>query len=144
PAIRLGTSTPKADPAGDYTWAMFRLIDARRQGAYGTLDAKARKVEGGALPTGAGTDPVKTAFETGEINVMIGYCSGAKRGRDATPDLDVIGVREAFAAGPEYGLALMRFDNPAAMALAMTMLSPEGQATLRSFGFSPIGLPSDR
>jgi len=24
PGVKLGTSTPKADPAGDYTWAMFR------------------------------------------------------------------------------------------------------------------------
>jgi molybdate transport system substrate-binding protein len=24
PAVRVGTSTPKADPAGDYAWALFR------------------------------------------------------------------------------------------------------------------------
>ena len=41
PAVKLGTSTPKADPSGDYTWVMFRtrrgypsrrLFDARREG----------------------------------------------------------------------------------------------------------------
>jgi molybdate transport system substrate-binding protein len=33
PTIKLGTSTPKADPAGDYTWAMFRRIDVFRPGS---------------------------------------------------------------------------------------------------------------
>jgi len=33
PAVKLGTSTPKADPGGDYTWAMFRRIDALRLGS---------------------------------------------------------------------------------------------------------------
>ena len=26
PRIKLGTSTPKADPAGDYTWGMVNLL----------------------------------------------------------------------------------------------------------------------
>src|SRR5262245_16153216 len=37
PAVKLGTSTPKADPAGDYTWTMFGLIDKARPGAFATL-----------------------------------------------------------------------------------------------------------
>ena len=41
PAVKLGTSTPKADPAGDYTWAMFALIDKAHPGALATLEAKA-------------------------------------------------------------------------------------------------------
>jgi molybdate transport system substrate-binding protein len=143
PTVKLGTSTPKADPAGDYTWSMFRLIDARRPGAYAALDAKARKVEGNAVPAGtAGADPVAAAFRSGEIIVMIGYCSGAARRRDATPSLEAIEVPEAYATGPEYGLAVMRLDKQAAVALALAIQSPEGQATLRSFGFAPIGLPA--
>jgi molybdate transport system substrate-binding protein len=49
PAVKLGTSTPKADPAGDYTWAMFHC-----------------------------SDPVAEALSSGKIDVMIGYCSGRK------------------------------------------------------------------
>ena len=50
PGINLGTSTPKADPAGDYTWAMFRLADRLRPGSFAALDKKAQQVVGGALP----------------------------------------------------------------------------------------------
>jgi molybdate transport system substrate-binding protein len=142
PAVRLGTSTPKADPGGDYTWAMFHLIDVRHAGAYAVLDAKARKVDGGSVPTDPGADPTATAFHSGEINVMIGYCSGAKHRREATPGIEVIEIPDAFQTGPEYGLAVMRLDKQAAVALALAIQSPEGQATLRSFGFAPIGLPA--
>jgi ABC-type molybdate transport system substrate-binding protein len=37
PAVKLGTSTPKADPSGDYAWAMFRRADAVRPGATRSL-----------------------------------------------------------------------------------------------------------
>ena len=33
PALRLGTSTPKADPSGDYTWALFAKAEALKAGA---------------------------------------------------------------------------------------------------------------
>src|SRR5258706_590373 len=33
PALKLGTSTPKADPSGDYAWELFRNIDKLRAGA---------------------------------------------------------------------------------------------------------------
>src|SRR5690606_11239466 len=47
PAVKLGTSTPKADPSGDYAWELFRKAEALRSGAYAALDAKALKLTGG-------------------------------------------------------------------------------------------------
>jgi molybdate transport system substrate-binding protein len=47
PSVKLGTSTPKADPAGDYTWEMFRRADALRPGSYEILDKKAQQIVGG-------------------------------------------------------------------------------------------------
>src|SRR5499433_3385936 len=44
PGIKLGTSTPKADPSGDYTWAMFRLADRLRPGSFAVLDTKAQQI----------------------------------------------------------------------------------------------------
>lgn len=46
PAVKLGTSTPVSDPAGDYTWMMFRKADALRLGAYDTLSTKAQQLFG--------------------------------------------------------------------------------------------------
>ena len=141
PAVKLGTSTPKADPGGDYTWAMFRRIDKARPGAFAALDAKAQKIVGGTTAVDpANPNPIASAFAKGEINVMMGYCSGAEQRRKDTPGVEALAVPEPYAAGPEYGLALTRYDNPAAVGLALAILSPEGQATLQRFGFAPIGV----
>jgi len=47
PDIWLGTSTPQADPSGDYAWVLFRQAERLRPGSYQILDAKARKLTGG-------------------------------------------------------------------------------------------------
>jgi molybdate transport system substrate-binding protein len=67
PAVKLGTSTPKADPAGDYTWLMFHKIDALHAGAYATLDAKAQQIVGGPTNNAPvdGKDPATAALLAG-------------------------------------------------------------------------------
>jgi ABC-type molybdate transport system substrate-binding protein len=47
PATKLGTSTPKADPSGDYAWQLFGKAERERPGAYAKLDAKALKLTAG-------------------------------------------------------------------------------------------------
>src|SRR6516225_8131830 len=47
PVIKLGTSTPKSDPSGDYAWEVFRKADALRPGAFATLSGKALQLMGG-------------------------------------------------------------------------------------------------
>lgn len=48
PGIRLGTSTPQADPAGDYVWDVFRKAEALRPGSFAALEAPALRIV--ALP----------------------------------------------------------------------------------------------
>jgi len=121
---------------------MFRLIDKARPGAFATLDAKAKKVDGGSVPNPSDPDPTGSAFARGDINVMIAYCSGVERRRRATPDAPVVHVPDSLAVGPEYGLAILNAATPAAAKLAFAILSVEGQATLARSGFDPVGLPS--
>ena len=104
PAVKVGTATPKADPAGDYTWAMFRRIDALRPGSYATLDKKAQQIVGGPTnnaPVG-GRDPVIAAFAAGRIDLFIGYCSGAKPLMSQMPQLRVASVPRLIATGPDH------------------------------------------
>ena len=44
--LKLGTSTPRADPSGDYAWEVFRKADAIRPGAFATLSHKALQLTG--------------------------------------------------------------------------------------------------
>jgi molybdate transport system substrate-binding protein len=144
PGVKLGTSTPKADPAGDYTWAMFRLADRRRQGSFAILDKKAQQIVGGTLPhaSGSNADPAITALRDGVVDVHISYCTSARLRMSQVPDLQLIEIPEPLRVGPEYGLALVRGANAAAAYLMLYILSLDGQATLRRFGFNPVGLPS--
>jgi molybdate transport system substrate-binding protein len=144
PAVKLGTSTPKADPAGDYTWLMFHRAEAIHPGAYAILDQKAQQIVGGPTnnaPVG-GKDPAAAALSSGKIDLMIGYCSGRQRMLSAAPDLQVVEAPKEIAAGPEYGLAILKGAAPRTADLALYMLSPEGQELFAQFGFAPIGLPT--
>jgi ABC-type molybdate transport system substrate-binding protein len=144
PAVKLGTSTPKADPAGDYTWIMFHRTDALHPGAFAALDRKAQQIVGGPANNAPvnGKDPAGAALAAGTIDVMIGYCSGRHRMLSLAPDLQVVEVPKEIAAGPEYGLAILKGSNPRAEDLALYILSPEGQQVLAQFGFAPVGLPT--
>ncbi|MBO0712846.1 MAG: substrate-binding domain-containing protein, partial [Acetobacteraceae bacterium] len=42
--LKLGTSTPKADPSGDCAWEVFRKADAIRPGAFATLSHRGAAV----------------------------------------------------------------------------------------------------
>lgn len=139
PAVKLGTSTPKADPAGDYTWEMFRRIDKSQPGAYALLDKKAQKVFGGFAATGS--DPITGAFAHGDINTLISYCSGASAQARTLPNAQVVVIPTAIAPTPEYGLAILSPANSAATSLAAAILSPTGQAALEKAGFRRIDKP---
>jgi molybdate transport system substrate-binding protein len=144
PTVKLGTSTPKADPAGDYTWLMFHRIDAVHPGAFATLDQKAQQIVGGPTNNAPidGKDPAAAALIAGRIDVMIGYCSGAKRMQSQVADAQMVTIPKDVAAGPEYGLAILSSAAPQTEDLALYMLSPEGQQIFAQFGFAPVGLPT--
>ena len=82
PAVKLGTSTPKADPSGDYTWAMFRLADQLRPGSYQALDGKAQKIVGGstASPAPGSQDPILRADQRDDR--LLHECCPAAPGPD--------------------------------------------------------------
>ena len=52
--VKLGTSTPRADPSGDYAWEVFRKADKLKPGAFAALEKKALQLTGGPnSPTAA-------------------------------------------------------------------------------------------
>jgi molybdate transport system substrate-binding protein len=129
PDIRIGTSTPVSDPAGDYTCEMFHRIDAKRPGAFKTLSEKAQQLFGGA----ATTTPVYerprllVALDDHEIDLFIYYCSGAREIVKAWPKYKSVALPPELSVGPEYGLTVSRKASPGAVDFAMYLLSPQGQ-----------------
>jgi ABC-type molybdate transport system substrate-binding protein len=142
PAVRLITSTPKADPAGDYAEAIFAKIDAQRPGSLATLDAKALRLMGGAdaAPIPPGADAAAYLLLTANRgDAFLAYCSGfvasvaAHRGQ-----LRSLEMPANLAVDADYALALRDGAPPGASYLRGFILSPAGQAILEQYGFSAI------
>ena len=73
---------------------------------------------------------------------MIGYCTSAKLRLSQMDELQVAEVPREVAAGPEYGLAVLKAADPRAADLALFILSPEGQQILSRYGFASVALPA--
>jgi len=80
PMVRLATSTPGADPAGDCAWVVFARAETVRPGARAALEAKAQQLYGGGAktpPLVPGKGAVEGIFLANRADVALGYCSGA-------------------------------------------------------------------
>jgi molybdate transport system substrate-binding protein len=144
PDIKIGTSTPVSDPAGDYTWEMFRRIDAMRPGAFETLSKKAQQLFGGptTMTLVNGRPRLLVALDDQQIDLFVYYCSAAQQIVRESSRYKSVALPPELSAGPEYGLTVSRKAQPGAADFALYLLSPQGQATLRSFGFIPVALPA--
>lgn len=135
--VRVGTSTPRADPSGDYAWVLFRKADGVQPGAYAQLDAKALKLTGGAdspkPPAGRGT--YAWVMDQRQADVFLTYCTNAVAAQAEVPRLRVVQLPAALQVGAAYGLTV-RSDAPAsATTFAQTLLQPPAQAVLQRMGF---------
>jgi molybdate transport system substrate-binding protein len=84
------------------------------------------------------------ALDDHSIDLFVYYCSGAKLLVSASPQYRMVELPQGLEVGPEYGLTVSQKATPAAADFAMYLLSPEGQGTLKSFGFIPVTLPAER
>jgi molybdate transport system substrate-binding protein len=142
PSIRLATSTPGADPGGDYAWAVFALAEAIHPGAQAILQTKALKLVGGSntAPLVPGRGAVQGIFLSHAADVMLGYCSSAEAVMQEVQGLVNISLPPELTVGPAYGLIVLS-DHWLAAQFALFVLSERGQTILRQHGFDPTGLP---
>jgi molybdate transport system substrate-binding protein len=145
PSARLATSTPGADPGGDYAWAVFARAEAVHPGAGAILQQKAMQLVGGpnSTPLVAGRGAVQGIFLADRADVMLGYCSSAQAVIREMQQLTSVPLPPSLTVGPAYGLIVLS-DHPLAARFALFVLSEQGQTILRQYGFDPIGLQDGR
>lgn len=138
PQVRLGISTPKADPAGDYAWALFQKADALQPGATVRLETKALQLTGGAqsAQAPAGRNTYAWVMEQNRADVFLTYCTNAVAARAEVPSLQVVAVPEALQVGAAYGLTVRAGAPAQAQAFAQAVLQPPAQAVFRRLGFA--------
>jgi len=137
PSIKLGTSTPKADPGGDYAWAMFAKAEVVKPGARATLETKALQLVGGPVEPAVplGQNPIAYFLTTRQADVFLAYCSS---GRAAGAGLETVALPAPLAVAGDYGIVALRGpQETAAKDFTQYVLSPEGQAVLARYGLQP-------
>jgi len=135
PEIRIGTSTPGADPSGDYAWQVFDRADAVRPGAAGVLKRKARQLTGSAAAQSATYAELVTR---GDADIFLTYRTNARLAQAGNPALRLVDLPETLSVSATYGLVAPG-DDPDGGWLADFILSAEGPALLRQHGFLPPG-----
>jgi hypothetical protein len=86
---------------------------------------------------------VLVALDDRRIDLFIYYCSGARQIARKSSNCKSVGLPPELAVGPEYGLTVSRKAAPGAADFAMYLLSPQGQASLKAFGFIPVAQPAE-
>lgn len=139
--VRVGTSTPKADPSGDYAFTMFERFEATGATGPGTADAlkrKALQLTGGPnspkLP--AGRNVYGDLVASGQADAFVTYCTNASAARREHPQLQVLPVPEVVNVSAVYGLVVLNPATALAQAYTQFVVGPQGQAVLAAHGFS--------
>lgn len=137
PAVKLGTSTPKADPSGDYAFALFGKAEAQRAGAKAALEAKALTLTGG--PTSERAPGTRNLYgwvvETGRADIFLTYCTNAVAAKAEVPSLSIVQIARSLNVGADYGLVVMKDAPKTAHDLAAFIRSDAGKAALAKHGF---------
>lgn len=135
---RLKTSTPIADPSGDYAWSIFAKIDALRPGARAVLESKAQaSMTLLAKPATPAQSAAAALFATNAIDMSITYCSGAGALEKELPDLTSLVVPPDLDPHPLYGVAVLSTRSEV-MRLTLFLLSQQGQAIIAKQGLVPV------
>jgi molybdate transport system substrate-binding protein len=143
PGIKLGTSTPKADPSGDYAWEVFRKADAVKPGSFALLAQKALQLTSSPTsPSFGNRSPYGTLVAAGKADIFLTYCTGARAAAAENPGQRVVALPETLSVGADYGLTVLLNASPAANRFALFILSPDGQRILAKHGFAAPNLPS--
>ena len=138
PTVKVGTSTPKADPSGDYAFEVFGRMEALRPGSRTSMEAKALQLTGG--PNSPKPSPGRSLYgeivARGDADLFLTYCTNAQAAAREVPGAAVVALPEPLAVGADYGLAVMAGASEPAYRFALFVLSDEGQAILARHGFT--------
>ncbi|WP_341891477.1 molybdate ABC transporter substrate-binding protein [Variovorax sp. YR752] len=139
PTIRVGTSTPKADPAGDYAFAMFERIEkSGRAGANKVLSDKALQLTGGpnSPPPPKDRNVYGALVAANAADVFLTYCTNVVIAQREQPALRRIEIPDVVNVSASYGVTVLIGAPEAATQFVQFLLSPAGQGVLAQHGFA--------
>lgn len=140
PALRLGTSTPKSDPAGDDAWQLFDRVERSGvDGARAWLEAKAVQIVGGSMappPESRLGSAYARLLGSGQADIVLTYRTNATQAVRENPALRVVEVPHAIEVGAHYGVTLLAGSDASAREFVDFLLGERAQALLGEQGFA--------
>lgn len=135
PQWRVSTSTPIADPSGDYAQRLFDRLEQLLPGQGSALRARALALVGGpaSAPIPAGRLAAEYLLERQQVDIFLGYASYASA-LAAYPQVKVRMLPAALDFKVTYGLCLLSGAGVAAHGLVDFILSDHGQRILQRSG----------
>jgi molybdate transport system substrate-binding protein len=139
PQIKLGTSTPKADPSGDYAFEVFRKAEALKPGARAELEKKALQLTGN--PSSAQPPQGRAVYgwhvAEGRADIFLAYCTATAEAKKQNPDQQIVELPANLSVGADYGLTVISGAAKPAEDFARFIVSPAAQKILAGHGFAP-------
>ena len=142
--VKLATSTPKADPSGDYAFAVFARAEALIAGSRTLLETKALRLTGApasAQPP-AGRNVYGWHVAEGRADIFLTYRTNAAAAQRENPALEIVPLPDPLAVGADYGLTVMNDAPAAAYRFALFILSTKDSAFSRRMGLRRRGCGS--
>jgi molybdenum ABC transporter molybdate-binding protein len=138
PGIKLGTSTPKADPSGDYAFEVFRKAEAIKPGAQSALEKKALQLTGAANSATAPNGRTVYGWHVTEAraDIFLTYCTNALAAQKENPGQQIVRLPDSLAVAADYGLTVLNGAPAPAQQFADFIMSPRGQKILANHGFT--------
>jgi molybdate transport system substrate-binding protein len=137
PAVKIGTSTPKADPSGDYAVEFFDNIETHQPGVGRMLRDKAQALVGGrsSAPIPSGSTPAGHLIGNGTVDVFISYATNGLLSKD-DPDLVVVPIPSYLGPVARYGVVLRQDARGSAMLFRNHLFTAEGKRALAKHGYA--------
>lgn len=138
PNVKLGISTPKADPSGDYAFEVFAKAETISPGVRTVLENKALQLTGSAnsATPPAGLTVYGWNVATGRADIFLTYCTNAVSAQKENREQQIVNLPDSLAVGADYGLTVIAGAPSAAQQFADFIVSSVGQQILIGHGFT--------
>ena len=131
PNVALTTSSPHADPAGDYTWKMFRIINRRFPGAFKKITGHANHLLDAAL--------VMPVLESGNTDLGILYASQLLELKRNGAKINIIAIPKKYNTKAKFTASVLNQSKYKSLDedFIKLLFSKKGKKILTYWGFSP-------
>ena len=130
--VTLATSSPHSDPAGDYTWKMFRIINKQFPGAFKKITGHANHLLDAAL--------VMPILESGNTDLGILYTSQLLELKRSGAKINIIKIPKKYNTHAKFTAGILNQSKYKALDedFVKLLFSKKGKKILRHWGFSPV------